>query len=290
MLMLDADDEWVADEGFTWPPEDSPAFHVQIEANAAMGKIHWYRPALIRCNSQAHYQGVAHEALVGAIASHRLYGAKIVSHPDGHRRRTEGQDKYHRIAAILEREWETNPSDPRTTFYLAQSYRDGGRFDRALEFYRKRIRQRGWKEERWYATYQVACMLQKLDAPFEEVIAAYQKAYERNPHRGEPLVDAAAYCRRKNRPELAAMYASTASLILPVSQELLFVDQSVHWRALDELAAAAFDIGRIDLALETLQRLLDRDDVPEHQLARLQDDLEATAREARRVIATARKT
>lgn len=284
MLMLDADDEWIADDDFAWPESDDDAYLVALEAEGPMGVTRWYRPGLMKCASPCRYEGIAHERLVGVAARSRLEKAKILSHPDGHRRSTEGIGKYRRIARLLESELERDPTDLHNRFYLAQSYRDCGEYEKALVHYRIRAsKPGGWEEERWYALYQVACMLEKTSAPFSEVVAAYQRAYERNPHRGEPLVAAAGYCRRNKRPELAAMFAATASLILPISQEILFVDQSVHWRALDELATAAFEIGRIDLALEMFLKLQQRDDVPEHQRDRIESDIKDVAEAARRL-------
>jgi CubicO group peptidase (beta-lactamase class C family) len=50
---------------------------------------------------------------------------------------------------------EENPKNDRYTFYLANSYRDHGDHDKAIEYYKKRIDIGGWYEEIWHSYYSI---------------------------------------------------------------------------------------------------------------------------------------
>ncbi|MCU7376357.1 hypothetical protein PEC18_37725 [Paucibacter sp. O1-1] len=52
-------------------------------------------------------------------------------------------------------------------------------------------------EEAWYAAFQVAVLLERLDAPGPEVVAAYRAAYAARICRAEPLCELARYLRMR---------------------------------------------------------------------------------------------
>lgn len=65
-----------------------------------------------------------------------------------------------RNLAILEKDYyERKRDDQRTIFYLANSYKECGRYDDAVEFYDKYLKISGWKEERFFASYYKAQVL-----------------------------------------------------------------------------------------------------------------------------------
>jgi glycosyltransferase involved in cell wall biosynthesis len=274
ILMLDADDVWTPEEGFAWPDLTEDAYEVTFK----MGTTTWVRPALMRSDAPWRYVGVAHEHLEGgALVNSRITGAFIDARPDGHRRKTEGKAKYNRIAAILEEDLAKNPENNRNMFYLAQSYRDAERYEEAIIWYRKRINGRGWAEEVWYSYFQIAVLMARLEYPVEDVCKAFEAAYEDRPARAEPMAEGARYARQHWRAARGFMYAA-AAVDLPPTQDKLFVDEGVAWRALDEMAVCAHKIGRLDVAIETNMRLLQREDLPDAARARIESNLQAAAK------------
>ncbi len=55
--------------------------------------------------------------------------------------------KFEEDAKLLERQHRTDPGDPRTVFYLANTYRDLGRIDEAEDLYWRRVKMGGWAAE-----------------------------------------------------------------------------------------------------------------------------------------------
>jgi hypothetical protein len=88
-------------------------------------------------------------------------------------------------------------------FYLAQSYRDFGEREQALEHYLIRAELGFWQEEVFISLYCAAPLEEQLDHPEDEVVAAYLRAADALPSRVEALHGASRFCRFKARYEEA---------------------------------------------------------------------------------------
>lgn len=251
-LWIDADDELV-DAPERWPDLTADGYQLTVDyAGSQFGRVH-----LVRLDRPWRWSGVVHEHLdlpeasIGALASPR-----ILQHHDGARSRDP--QTYRRDAELLAAELRARPDDPRTQFYLAQSWRDAGDYERALAAYRKRAANpSGWDQEQWYAGFQVGCCLERLGRPAAEVADAYLDAYSARPTRIEPLVELARLERERERFEVAVLYARAAVEVPPPRPDDLFVDRDAHlWRAHDELAVSCYWTGRFDEGRRAAERAL----------------------------------
>jgi len=69
-----------------------------------------------------------------------------------------------RNIAIMEMDYyERGMDDPRTCFYLANGYREAGRLEEAVDFYRKYLEKSEWGEERYFARYFMSQALVELE-------------------------------------------------------------------------------------------------------------------------------
>src|SRR5206468_9630541 len=119
----------------------------------------------------------------------------ITHYEDGASRK----EKYERDIALLEKAVVDEPENPRNVYYLAQSYRDVGRFAEAMEWYQKRALMPGWEEETWHAAYQVGKMQTALHADWRAVLYTYLQAYSVRPTRLEPLFHVANFYRQQQQ-------------------------------------------------------------------------------------------
>jgi glycosyltransferase involved in cell wall biosynthesis len=238
-LWLDADDE-VVDLPAALPDLDADGYQLEV----GYGALSFQRVSLVRLDRPWRWHGVLHEVLdLPGAALATLPAPRIRQHHEGARSRDP--ETYRRDAAVLAAELGRRPGDPRTEFYLAQSWRDAGETERALVAYRQRAANpSGWDQERWYAGYQVARCLELLGRPAAEVADAYLDAVAAGPHRAEPLVDLARLERSRERFAVAALYARAAISLPPPAADALFVDRSAYgWRAHDELAVSCYWAG-----------------------------------------------
>ena len=89
----------------------------------------------------------------------------------------------------------------RYTFYLGQSFQNGGEGGRALDAYQKRATLGFWDQEVYISLYRAANLKAELGFPDEEVIAAYLQAHAVCKVRAEALHGAALFCRIKEALE-----------------------------------------------------------------------------------------
>ena len=106
------------------------------------------------CFPLAKYIGVTHEYLsTGTGSVWMLDGEKVFMKDCG-----DGwckQDKFTRDQKLLEDDVASNPGNPRSWFYLGQTYKDLGRNSRAIAAYQKYLEMRSWDEERFFAQYMI---------------------------------------------------------------------------------------------------------------------------------------
>lgn len=153
--------------------------------------------------------------------------------------RSADPDKFRKDPAALKKALQVDPDNARYAFYLAQSWRDAGELAKAAAAYERRAAMGGWPEEVWYSLYERARLADRLGEDDDVVMAHYVRAFEARPQRAEALCDLARVLRLRDRP--ASAYPLRARLDLPRPADILFVEDAVYtWRALDELAIAAY--------------------------------------------------
>lgn len=270
-LIIDADEILEIDPSTPLPVRlDAPAYY--LRQRLAGGEFEYASAKLLRHDAGWCWEGVLHEypAATPQPRIERLDGLRVCSFPDGARSRRPQRDKYLDDAVVLEDALRREPGNTRYAFYLAQSLRDAGEAQRALDAYRHRVAMGGWEEEAWYARFQVAAMLERLAAEPAVVIDAYLAAWDARPARAEPLCELARYLRLQGRHASAWAHARVAAEVPPPA-DLLFVDQSVYrWRARDEQAIAAWYVGRHDECAALCEALLADPAVPPAERARIE--------------------
>lgn len=242
-LFIDAD-EILDERTYTFPTNlTEEGYYLTVE----YGDTRYGRLALARLGVSWEWEGAVHEFLnLFDARTGTIDGPRIVVHHDGARSRDP--ETYAKDAAMLYDDWARGNQSPRTAFYLAQSYRDAGS-SHAQAWYQRRVDMSGgWREERWYAQFQLGILKANEDGG-----AALLKAYGQCPTRAEPLVALAAWLRGNERWHEAMMFARQAT-ILPPPVDGLFVDTSVTWRAWDELATVAWYAGQIEIGHDAARR------------------------------------
>jgi hypothetical protein len=152
----------------------------------------------------------------------------------------------------------------RYMFYLAQSYRDAGQYDKALEWYRKRIEGGGWPEEVFFSMLQVALLERTLGRPEEVVINSYLRAHRYRPHRSEPVYYLAEIYRSLRRHDLTyALIKSQEFFAKPENKDVLFVqDWMDNYGLLFEFSIASFYVGKFQESLDACDKLLEIKELP----------------------------
>src|SRR5271170_6639041 len=272
-LIIDADDQLELDDDFDPKAFKAALSHDLYDVAIAHGNMRHFRPHLFRNDLPFSFKGVVHEYLEappGGLARDSATGFHIKIEGGGARSRNTR--KFQDDAALLERALATE-ADPflisRYTFYLAQSYKDAGEKEKALENYLKRAELGYWAEEIYIGLLEAGNMMAALDRPFDEVVATYLRAADLVPTRAEALHAVSHYCRDHGKNAEGYEYARRGiDLTLPAGA--LFAQPWVYdYGLLDEYGVNAYWAGLYRESLDACLRLLASDKLPASMHARI---------------------
>jgi Glycosyl transferase family 2 len=265
--VMDADDTVVGTPDFTSLSADI----YLLRRRHSSSTVYW-RPELFRDGVRARWVGVTHEYATcdDPHVAVRLEGEYHIEDRQLSSRNQSGE-KFARDRDLLLAEVERNPEDPRSVFYLAQSYFDLGDFGNARMWYARRVEMGGGEQEAvYYAMLRVAESMANLGQPWPDVQDAYLKAWEYRPTRAEALHAIAVHYRVEQRYRLGYLFAQQAAQIPLPQEDILFVYGAAHsWRATDEQAICASWIGKHTEAFALCRRLLARPDIPDDDRQRI---------------------
>jgi glycosyltransferase involved in cell wall biosynthesis/predicted O-methyltransferase YrrM len=285
LLIIDADDVMV---GAVHRDLDKDVYDFTIQYN----NFEYKRVQVFRIGKGLKYIDPVHEYLhcPPGITRSDMEGASMRIVGGG--ARSQDPKKFLKDAQMLEEAVKRKPDDGRPQFYLAQSYKDAGENEKAIDAYKKRSEMGGVVEEVFISLLEIAKLFEAQKRQPRIIVEAYLRAWEHRPSRAEPLYYLGRYLRIGNgvqphtpRHALAAALLREAA-ILPKSRDWLFVDTEIYaWRAKDEYAVNLFWIGRHEEAAQISTALLDDPALPasmrEHVKSNLNHSLRALGKPAR---------
>ena len=238
VLLLDAD--WEV-KGSLSKELSSDAYYLKD-----LGETWYKKTILIRSELDWKYFGSIHEYV---SCSQKIKEEQLdIKITDS--RRCGGKEKIQHYLELLQKEFFVNPNDPRTVFYLAQSYKDLGNWVFAERFYHDRYKMGGWEEEAWYSLYQMARMIEFQGKEEKIIVQSYLDAYCNRPKRAEPLYELCRYFRMKKKFAQGYVYGMAAVGIEFPYRDTLFVEKSIYnWKIKDELSICCYYCGMYKEAL-----------------------------------------
>lgn len=260
LLFIDADDRFEIDPDFVMPSLDKEGYYMMIKYGGSL----YPRVQLIKTSANWRWGGVVHEALIPPNwnALGKLEGVRMIIVGGGGR--SQDPKKFLRDAELLEAALEKDPSSGRNVFYLAQSYKDAGEYQKSLENYERRVAMGGWDQEVFWSLYEIGLLKELLEAPEGEIADAYYKAYRYMPSRAEPLYRLCYYYRRKQNYLLGYLVGQFAHEI-PVPKDYIFLEAWVYdYALLLEYSICAYWVEDYEEAYHTSLMLLAKPDLPDN--------------------------
>lgn len=224
----------------------------------------YYNIRLIKNKSGWRYKGSVHEYMVDTtIDSVGDKGAPtrdiIIKIPDTlnlYQDRTKDDDKtknrFAKDRDLLLKDYNSNPEEPRTLAYLAQTYECLQDFSNAMYYSKLRLEQDGFIEEKYHAYMRCGKCAMALGHKWEDEMSWYLKAYDEF-QRAEPLIKISDKYRMdhiklmmevnqtsdpqkkgellmkgQQRIRSACMYAREACKLSYPKEALLFVDNGIY--------------------------------------------------------------
>lgn len=227
------------------------AYLVRIMSTA----VDFYHCRLFRNRAGIRFVGVVHEV--------PNYGAREKVPNDCFfewRPAEDGNNKsynrWYRDCGLLLQEYERNHSDPRTVFYLAQTFACLGDWENACFWYKKRTEMVGWDEENFMAQYKLADSYENL-GQWDMALKHYLIAYSMRPQRAEPLVRIAMHYWQVGEYALCFVFARRAAEIPVPNNEVLWIEKPHYdYTRFDVLGCCAWYLGEYEIGLQAVQEAL----------------------------------
>ena len=243
-LVMDADDVLVFEAGF-----DPAAFKAGLWADVydldiRHGETVYRRPQLFSNRLDFVYRSVLHEYLViPPNARGRSVSKSVAVAYGGDGARSRDPETYVRDAALLQGAL-ADETDPflraRYEFYLAQSLRDCGRVDAAIDAYLRRAELGHWEQEVFESLLNAGHLMAQQGRPTAAVLAVLSRAAVAVPERAEAFHVAARVCRERGEHS-AGLAAAERGLGLPQPEAGLFLRPWIYAVGLlDEYAVNAY--------------------------------------------------
>lgn len=115
------------------------------------------------------------------------------------------QDKAERDIRLLKGDLENNIDNPRSLFYLANTYFDSGKVDESIPYYIKRIEVGGWEQELWYSCYRLG-EIYRRKGEIQTAIMYWMEGYAILPERLENIYKIINQYRIDGKQKLAYTY------------------------------------------------------------------------------------
>lgn len=240
LLIMDADNTL---EAVPEPIGDNKAMFVNLTAQSYLitkksGSIKYPIVSLLRADLQWKYTGVIHEypeLATGEPFEQLLLPGVVIHEPVKEIGEGAGQRSrlhYYRHALLLEDQLINNLQltpflQFRYMFYLAQSYRDCGMIERAIDAYKSRCNMGGWDEEVFYSLLSIA----RLTGDLVDAI----RAWEYRPQRLEAALHLM-HCYIALKFHSAAYSVGWLSRDRPCN-DMLFIEHETYTKLFPELMA-----------------------------------------------------
>jgi len=228
------------------------------------------------------WKGAVHEIMelrTGEITSGIVSDLKTAVYSEGNSWGNGSKEaqkaKYIEHAEMLE-EYIKTDDNPRWVFYLAQSYRDAYKWDKAIYWYRKRIELKGYWEEIYYSQYSIALSFAKLGKSPGEVIDEYAKCTRYDIRRAEHFIPIILHYQ--NDKNYMMSYAISKCAMdhcakNPFPNSRLFLTPAVYqYKLMDLHMVNCSQLGKareLKRYVPTIKKLLLLGKIPNHDSARI---------------------
>ena len=193
LLVFDADDRIVGD--FKLPSEMTmDSYYMRLGQGFS-----WNRILIINNRKRWRFKGVLHEFIdpIEPINGTILIEGDYYISPGHGGSRSNTENKYLKDALILEKAFDDESDEGmknRYAFYCAQSYKDSGITEKAIEWYKKCLTRSNWVQEKYYSSYMIGNLYKQLNN-MEEATKYWLKTSEYDSERIEGIVDLCEYYR-----------------------------------------------------------------------------------------------
>lgn len=232
--------------------DSCPSYLVRLIMNDVLD---FYAPRLIKPFTNSRFYGVVHETL-NNTTKNQTPAEAFFEVRTSKRGEEASKKRWFRDRDLLLKEAQKNPKDPRTLFYLGQTYDCLGDLENARLWYEKRVQTPGWYEENFVVLHRLGQVYENL-GNWDRALYYYMKAYENRPCRVESLIKIAQHYLKTNEMSSCYLFAKKAVDTPYPTDDILFVEKDLYdFSRYDTLGIAAWYVGDYSSGKEAILKAL----------------------------------
>jgi tetratricopeptide (TPR) repeat protein len=221
LLLLDADMKLIISKEFNKEKLKDEAYEIVQQNN----EMRYYNTRIIKTGVGIKCVGPTHEYyhIPKEAKLVKLHTLHIQDIGDGGSKQT----KYERDIELLSEDLKKNPENSRNYFYLGYSYKNIGRFEEAIQNFKKRITYGGWPEEVFLSMNEIGICYRELKN-YNEAVQYFLEAYNYRPSRAESIYELVYHYRIIGKHVLAQHFCNLGKSIPYPKEDILFIRSSVY--------------------------------------------------------------
>ena len=258
-FIIDADEEFYYKEKWWFKNLVKDAYNIK----RLFSSIEYYQPVIINISNKNElcwqWKGPVHNYLTSNAKTSQnvdLHCIHIKSfcHGGAKSHNVTSEEKYLRDAKLLLEYLEEKPNDPRSLFYLAQSYKDAGKIEESIKLYKKRLNVGGWIQEKYISCYNIGNLLRKTGKKYE-AYHYYLLSYEYDNSRYECFYEMIKLNRINGNKKIAySLYKQLKPF--KINKNKLFIISSIYkWKLDYELTIIAYYSNAYQEGIDAFKRL-----------------------------------
>lgn len=213
-----------------------------------------YLNRLFRAHTGIRFIGKVHEC-PNRVATIKIPDFYILYNPSEYGQEKSRQ-RWHRDCNVLLSEHEKDPMNPRTLFFLGQTYQDLNDNENACIWYEKRCKIVDNGDEYYISHYKLAYSYGLL-GNWTQALEHYLKAFSLRPSRIEPLIQIAYHYIQTGDWAIAYLFAKHATTIKMPEQEIVFIETIFYdFVRYEFLAFAAWNMGEYEVGEQATRHAL----------------------------------
>jgi glycosyltransferase involved in cell wall biosynthesis len=253
-------------------PLNTNLFFLRIVMNDV---LEFYTARLFRTSAKIRFEGSVHE-VPAAKVDEKVPDDIYFDYKQIPLSAEKSVARWQRDLVLLLKEYgEQHEPQPRTLFYLAQTFECLENLHEAYHYYQLRSTIMGWDEENFITLFRLGQIVEKLsqtDSKFtwQQAEQYYLRAFSLRPQRIESLVRIADHYWPENIP-LCYLYANYACDAPYPSEDLLFVEKKLYqYTRFEILSRCAWHMGKFHQGLQATQCALQAEPDTSHLLNNLE--------------------
>jgi len=230
---------------------------------------------LFRTACRIRFTGVVHEIPATDVARVKVPGPAYFQADQTRLGVEKSKRRYPQDLLLLKKAYYDNPHDPRTTFFLAQTYECLNDLENAYNFYQCREKLTGYDEETFITLLRLGSLAMRVKQTDNLPVWAtamdyFLKAHSLQPHRIEPLIQIADYYWPDNIPA-CYLFASYAYNKPYPRHSAHFIDRTAYqYTRYEIMSRCAWHMGEYALGEKATLLALDAQPGTQHLLNNLQ--------------------